>query len=338
MAKTIPQNNRVKVIAEIANAHQGLVKKLYELVDICIDLEVDIIKLQIFKYNMIATKDYYQYHEYKELYFNNSVWKEVISYIKKNSQSKIAIDMLDEYSFELLSECLDKIDYVKITPSIFTEKTFVKKIIDLCDNIFVGIGGLSPKQVEKTLNYYNFKNKHIVLMCGFQGFPTEICDLRLEQIRYWSEKGYQVGYADHVDADDEDLSIQVPIYAIMQGARYIEKHITIDRHLKGHDYYSALEKDSFSKMLMKISAAEIIMGNKSEAVTDNEISYKKLFRYAVAKNYIKANSTLKRNDISFKRTGVEGLTEQELKKLEGRIFLSDLDRDEMLTLHNLKDK
>ena len=89
---------------------------------------------------------------------------------------------------------------------------------------------------------------------------------------------------------------------------------------------------------MKISAAEIIMGNKSEAVTDNEISYKKLFRYAVAKNYIKANSTLKRNDISFKRTGVEGLTEQELKKLEGRIFLSDLDRDEMLTLHNLKDK
>ena len=73
MVKAILQNNSIKVIAEVANAHQGSVKKLYELIDICIDLEVDVIKLQIFKYDKIATKDYYQYHEYKELFFNNSV-------------------------------------------------------------------------------------------------------------------------------------------------------------------------------------------------------------------------------------------------------------------------
>ena len=79
----------------------------------------------------------------------------------------------------------------------------------------------------------------------------------------------------------------------MQGARYIEKHITIERHLKGHDYYKCSRKDSFRKMLMKINVAQIVMGNKSERVTNNEISYKKLFRYAVAKKCIKANLILK---------------------------------------------
>ena len=46
MVKAILQNNSTKVIAEVANAHQDS-KKLYELIDICIDLEVDIIKPNI---------------------------------------------------------------------------------------------------------------------------------------------------------------------------------------------------------------------------------------------------------------------------------------------------
>ena len=56
----------------------------------------------MFKYYKIEIKVVYQYEKYKDLLLKFPTWEETVLYIKKNSYSKVTIDILDEYIVGLL--------------------------------------------------------------------------------------------------------------------------------------------------------------------------------------------------------------------------------------------
>ena len=114
--------------------------------------------------------------------------------------------------------------------------------------VILGVGGAYWMEIEKALKI--LKSKALVLMCGFQGYPTEILDnqvFRIEAIREMASKlrlNFEMGFADH--AIDEKLSSIVSLVAIGAGAKTIEKHITLGRIMELEDFESALNPDEFS--------------------------------------------------------------------------------------------
>ena len=67
-------------------------------------------------------------------------------------------------------------------------------------------------------------------MHGFQNFPTKLENLDLQKITYFKNKfNENIGFADHIDADFQELARTIPCMAISAGAEFIEKHITLDR-------------------------------------------------------------------------------------------------------------
>ena len=48
-------------------------------------------------------------------------------------------------------------------------------------------------------------------------------------------KTCDLGYQDHISGSDK-MNMVTPIMALSLGARYLEKHVTLDRSKKGVDY------------------------------------------------------------------------------------------------------
>ncbi len=135
----------------------------------------------------------------------------------------------------------------------------------------VGVGGYEDADIDKVLSRILQHRHRLMLIYGYQAFPTPLADTCLDRISYLVAKyRLPVGFADHVDAGN-DLALRLPEYAVCAGAAFIEKHITLDRSSKGYDYYSSLEPDRFSEMVQGIRQCVEALG--SNRVTKGQKDY-----------------------------------------------------------------
>ena len=111
-------------------------------------------------------------------------------------------------------------------------------------------------------------------MYGFQGYPTKITDLNLENITELKKRyNHLIGISDHVAGNSEMASI-IPLLGIGLGARVVEKHITIARKNKGIDFQSSLEPPEFKKLVSLIRMTEKSLPKTNFELKTKEIEYR----------------------------------------------------------------
>ena len=60
------------------------------------------------------------------------------------------------------------------------------------------------------------------------------------------------------------MSLSVPISAVALGSTIIEKHITLNRNLKGPDHKASFDPPTFKKMVSLIRETETSLGKKEK--------------------------------------------------------------------------
>lgn len=252
---------KAKVIAEIANAHWGDPARLTKLIIAAADSGADGVKFQWFKYDSIATPDFIHYQTYIDLSIDNKIWADSLT-LAKGLGLEVWVDIYDEWGAQLLAELEGLVDGLKLATTVIQSDTLIQALKKFEKPLLIGVGGWYEEEIDKQLSYIknNFKGP-IILMHGYQGYPTRTEDSNLSRLAYFKQR-YQleVGFADHEDAGNE-MAIDLPVYAYLLGAGIIEKHITIDRSSKGIDYYSALEPHEFKVMVEKLRRAEVVSGS-----------------------------------------------------------------------------
>ncbi|MEB9686265.1 spore coat protein [Bacillus thuringiensis serovar pingluonsis] len=252
--------NQVKIIAEIANAHQGNEKYLKELIQAAADCGADGVKFQWFKYDHLAVPDYSYYKDYLKLFIDKKTWKNSVEMAKKLGL-EVWVDIFDSWGIELLHSFKDLIDGIKLPSTVLQSNDLIKELKYFHKTILIGVGGWYDTEIDQMLSFIEkHLNNKFILMHGFQGYPTRTEDVNLKRIIYLKNRyNLEVGFADHEDAD-KPLAIELPSYAYFAGATVIEKHITLKRSDKGYDYYSSLEPHEFKRMVTKIRQSEVVMG------------------------------------------------------------------------------
>ena len=321
--------NKVYVIAEIASAHEGDVDLAWKLYQIAHRTGACGIKLQIFQRDFLLSKYHNMYDEFGEIEIDKKGWLSLLSKAGKLS-SDVIVEVFDESSLEL-SEASGVVKAYKIPTSNIGDQDFMKLVAGTNKTIYLGVGGATTKEVDSAVDYLKplLKSK-LILMHGIQSFPTNLEDSQISLISTLINKHQlDVGYSDHISAEERELSLILPSMAVAAGATVIEKHITDDRSKKGRDYFSSLEFLEFENFVSLMNNMNIIMGEVEDGLQEAEGVYRNLMkRQAVASKSLKANKIVSNEDFEFKRTGVPGLTHEDIDKMQGKKLKSDKTKDQ----------
>ncbi len=305
------------LIAEMACAHQGDLKIACKMAEIAINAKADAVQTQIFKNELELTPlhEYWELNAKLELSF--SEWERIIKIIK-NSSSLFFSSVYDLEGVRFLIE--QDVDAFKIHSADVSNPEMLRAVAMSKKPVFLSTGASKIDEIKNAIDILKINGtKDIVLMHGYQGFPTKILDSNLKFMKTLEKLfGLNIGFYDHVDGGSI-LSKIIPIMAIGYDAQVIEKHFITSREEKGIDYQSSLDAQNFMEFIDILRESEKAIGtDKIRDFTIGELKYREYSKKCIVTiKDIQKGTKISRDLVEFLRNG-SGIFPIEFEKIEGK--------------------
>jgi sialic acid synthase SpsE len=182
------------------------------------------------------------------------------------------------------------------------------------------------KELNEALEVITKYHNNISILHCVSEYPTRPQSVNLKTITYLQKNypQYTIGYSDHT------IGIATPTAAVAMGAKVIEKHITLDRKMKGTDQAGSLGIDGINRMVRDIRIMEMSLGKEEifieEAVKTARI---KLERSIATNRDIKSGEVITENDIHMLSPG-DGFKWIEKEQVIGKKAKADIPRNEII--------
>ena len=173
---------------------------------------------------------------------------------KKFKKTKIIIEIFDFESYEFVKRFKNDVD-LKISTTELDNFKILNDAIKNFKKIFLNVSGYNKEFINKLISKYfgkKFKNK-IVILYGFQGFPSNPKDLRLDLFDIFKKKKINYGYSDHSKYGFSEDFLSLLPFILEKKIQYFEKHICRNISRKPPDYISSLELNEFIKFVRVIN-------------------------------------------------------------------------------------
>jgi len=326
--KIIGGNEPIFIVAEVANSHEGSLDKMKRIIRGAAYAGADAIKFQKFFADELFVSTSDSYKLFKRLELSDDEWKQAFSYARE-LELTILGECFDEKSVDFFDEL--GVSGFKIHSTDLCNPFMLKHVAKKGKPVFLAVGGSRLDEIKSAIDIVEAEgNNEIMLILGYQNFPTKIGDTNLKRIKTLQDKfGLLIGFHDHVDAESV-AAISLPVMAIGAGAVLIDKHITYDRSKKGIDYFSSLNPDEFKQMVQLIRECEKASGTSEIELSSDEMKYrKKMKKYIVAGHEIKKGQKIGLSDLKFKRAGF-GLLVNDYEKILGKKAKKDFKKDDAI--------
>lgn len=313
--------NGTYIIGEIGQNHNGSVdiaKLIVELVsrpilteDFGIDLKpMDAVKLtkRDLKEELTDTqmnrpydsvhsfgKTYGEHREFLEL--NDDEHFEVYKYAKSKG-----LDFVETLcSIGCLSLLkLFQPDRLKVASRDLTNLPLLAAMAETKIPIILSTGMAGKKELDDALETISRYHEAISILHCVSQYPTHPDNLNLKTITYLQKHygQYVIGFSDHT------IGISAPVVAVGMGAKIIEKHITIDRHMKGTDQAGSLGPDGVFRMVRDIRVTEKWLGVEDIYIEESVLSAKiKLERSIATKRKLNVGDVIREEDLQLLSPG-----------------------------------
>lgn len=173
-------------------------------------------------------------------------------------------------------------------------------------------------------------NTQIVLLQCTTNYPSRVEDANLRVLPIWREAfGTLVGYSDHTD------TAACAVASIALGAVVLEKHLTLDRSMRGPDHQASADPDGFRHMVSLVRDAELALGTgRKEPSAQELVNLPFMRRSLVMREAVPAGTTLTSSMLTAKRPGT-GISAARLQDVLGSRVRFDVPRDHVLTWQDL---
>lgn len=264
---------------------------------------------------------YGQHREYLEL--SNDEHFEVYKYAKERG--------LDFVETLCAIGCLSILrlfipDYLKVASRDLTNLPLLEALAETKIPIILSTGMAGKEELDNALNVITKYHSNISILHCVSQYPTAPDNLNLKTITYLKKHypQYTIGFSDHT------VGIAAPVVAVGMGAEIIEKHVTIDRHMKGTDQKGSLGPDGVNRMIRDIRVAEHWMG-KEDLYIDKSVenSKIKLERSIATKREIKQGELIKTEDLHMLSPG-DGYKWSQITEVVGKTAKVDIPKNEVI--------
>jgi len=328
----------VKLIAECAQGSEGSLSLAKELIRLASHAKADIVKFQMVIAHELCTENYKYNDLFKSLEFEYNEYVELAD-LSINLDIELCFDIFGLESLEICKNL--GLNSVKIHPTDLNNIVLLEALnASNIDTVFLGIGGAVIEEVDRALLYLS--NKEVVLMLGYQSYPTPLEDnaivkLSLLKKHYHNEGDYKTGFADHEPSSSE-FAVLLPAMAVALGANYIEKHFTTNKLLKLEDSETAINPDEFLAFKETLDMAAVVRGEEKSGfeLSDSEVKYRHFVRrHVVASTSLSKDKVLKLSDLKLLRTS-ESNPIHDLAQCLGKKLIVDIQANEAITKEMLK--
>jgi len=302
------KQKKLEIVAELAQGFEGNPQQARLLLKAAAVAGATSAKYQLVYAAELATPDYKYYDLFKSLEMPDDVWMDLARLAAAQNLS-LDLDIFGPRSLKLAVKI--GVRTVKIHGTDIANIGFLELVSkSSVPRVMLGTGGATAKEIEQALNVLTGKN--IILLLGFQGYPTpnetnQIARISFVRDHYASiNSSVSVGFADHA-APDNPLRYALAAAAVAAGATVIEKHLTLGRIMQLEDYESALNPDEFSEFCATIRSAFEALGvvaNRDDfGMSDAEYRYREMIRrHVIAKHDLVEGTVISPTDVELKRT------------------------------------
>ena len=181
--------------------------------------------------------------------------------------------------------------------------------------VLVAVGMATLGEIEATLELYDRAGTRdrVTLLHCVSAYPAPVAELNLRILRTLADAfGVPVGFSDHSEGP------WAAVAAVALGARVIEKHFTLDRHLEGPDHLASSTPEEFSELVRAIAHAEAALGSGIKRVQESEQVMRRVSRKSiVAARPLGPGQVITLDSLQFRRPGT-GLSPMVYTELLGR--------------------
>ncbi len=190
---------------------------------------------------------------------------------------------------------------------------------------------LEKQELDNALEIITRYHSDISILHCVSQYPTYPDNLNLKTISYLKKHygQYSIGFSDHT------IGISAPVVAVGMGAEIIEKHVTIDRHMKGTDQAGSLGPDGVNRMIRDIRIAEKWLGTEDLYIDKNvAVAKEKLERSIASKRLLKAGKIITEEDIHLLSPG-DGFKWIQKELVIGHTVKEDIPANEIIYPKNI---
>ena len=271
------------LIAEIGINHNGSLSLAKKLIQLAADSGFDAVKFQKREPNISTPEDQknklrqtpwgeMSYLEYKKkIEFGDKEFREINKFCKKKKITWFA-SAWDVPSQNFLKKY--KLKYNKVASAMLTNIELIEKIADEKKLTSISTGMSTLKDISKAIKIFKNRKCRFVLMHCVSTYPCPIENLNLNLILTLKKKyKCEVGYSGH------ESSVSPSIIAYMLGARYIERHITLDRSMWGTDQAASLSENGMKNLSNILNKSSLVLGDGVKRLSKQEKELLKKFKY-----------------------------------------------------------
>ena len=171
-------------------------------------------------------------------------------------------------------------DRLKVASRDLTNLPLLAALAETNIPIIISTGMAGKKELDDAIRVISKYHSKISILHCVSEYPTKPRNVNLNTISYLINhyKKYVIGYSDHT------IGISTPVAAIAMGAQIIEKHITLDRRMKGTDQEGSLGPDGVYRLVRDVRILDESIGTEDMFIVQDTSSAKEKLERSIASN------------------------------------------------------
>ncbi|MFC1813508.1 N-acetylneuraminate synthase family protein [Thermodesulfobacteriota bacterium] len=269
----VGQGHPVYIIAEIGINHNGDLNIAKKLIDVAVLAGCDAVKFQKRTPELCVPDDM---RDVKR----ETPWG-IMTYMEYRHRTEFAekeYAEIDRYCLEKkiawFASCWDKpsVDFIeqfdpvcyKMASASLTDDNLLLHVNSKGRPIILSSGMSTMEEINHAISLLN--QEHLLIAHCTSSYPCKPEELNLNMIKTLIAKlNNPIGYSGH------EVGLQTTYAAVVLGASFVERHITLDRAMWGSDQAASVEPPGLMRLVRDIRVIEKALGDGEKKVYSSEV-------------------------------------------------------------------
>jgi N-acetylneuraminate synthase len=279
--RSIGVGQPVYVIAEIGINHNGSLDIAKKLIDEAVTAGCDAVKFQKRTPELCTPKDQWNLER-------DTPWGRM-SYINYRKMIELGFDeysAIDAYckekGIDWFVSCWDEeaVDFMEqFNPGVYkfasaslTDHELIAKVKSTGRPYILSTGMSTMVEIKDAIDKFGTDNLMVAHSTSAYPCPPQELNLRMIETLMDMYPDTPIGYSGH------ETGLATTVAAVALGARFVERHFTLDRAMWGSDHAASVEPQGMQKLVRDIRDVELALGDGIKRVYESEMGAMKRLR------------------------------------------------------------